>query len=459
MLECSERMIGTGVNSLRKHWLTTVAMLLVCSPSYAGSFEDVLSSTYVNNPRIKAERQRLESTDEEVSQATSGFRPTLNANYNKGRQKSTFDGGNPAYSDSETKQLQVSQPLFRGGGTFSSYRAAKQRVTAGQFQLAGVEQEVLFQAASTYMDVLANSAILQLARENQNVLQQQLDSANERFKVGEVTRTDVAQSQSRLAAAQASVISAEGELLNSMAQFERVVGYRPAGVLTVPEKLPSLPSSLKEALDIGRATNPQLLTAIHSAKAASYDVRTTEARLLPSVSLVGNMSRQDGAGVSGQDRFNQDSLTVQFQIPLYQAGADWSRVREASATARQRDQESMDRRLDTDRIVTENWDNLETAVSTIGTRDAQIKAAEAALEGVKQEQQYGSRTVLDVLDAQQELFGARTNLVRAQRDRIVAAYNLVLSLGQMSPNNLELSAETYDPESHAKSVEWQWLGY
>jgi TolC family type I secretion outer membrane protein len=413
----------------------------------------------VNNPKIKSQREELQSIDESVAQAVSGFRPSASAQYNTGRQRTDFNHAGWEYGNTHTKQLSVSQPIFRGGGTYSSWKAARQRVKAGQQQLSAIEQQVLLQAVTAYMDVVANSALLQIARNNHDVLKTQLQSANDRFKVGEVTNTDVAQSRSRVSEAQTSIINAEGQLLGSMATFERVVGFKPEGTLAPPEKLPPLPASLAEALDVGRKENPQLLGALHAAKGAKYDVRTNEAVLLPSVNLVGAMSRQDGAGVSGQDKFDQDSLSLQFAIPLYQSGAEWSRVREARAVARQRDQESMDTRLAIDQSITQSWEELETAINIIGTRDEQIKSAEAALEGVKKEQEYGARTVLDVLDAQQEVFVARTNLVRAQRDRIVAAYNLAFSLGQMTPSKLNLRVAQYDPEEHAKDVEWQPIGF
>ena len=443
--------------------LRCAVMALACSglasQAEAGSFEDILSATYTNNPSIKAARQELEATDESLAQAASGFRPTLGGNYNRGQQRTSFGNADFSYGKSETGQVRFSQPLFRGGGTLASLKAARQEVKAGQYALESTQQRVLLQAATAYMDVVANSAILQLARENLALHDKQVDSAHERFKVGEVTRTDVSQSETRQLDARSAVNSAEGQLLNAIATFERVVGFRPEGTLTVPEKLPELPVSLSEALIMGRHANPQLLEAIHAAKSAKFAVGTSEASLLPTVSLVGELSRQQGAGVQGNSRFDQDALTVQFAVPLYQGGAEWSRVREASAVARQRDQQSMDMRLVIDQSVTQSWNDLETALSQITTRDAQVKAAQTALDGVTQEQQFGARTVLDVLDAQQELFAARTNLVRAQRDRIVAAYNLSVTLGQMTPANLGLSVAAYDAKTHADEVEWQPFGF
>ena len=429
------------------------------SPVYALTLEESLAAAYTTNPQIKAERERLQGTDEGVSQAVSGFRPTLGATYTKGRQRTEFGGAGDSYGDTESKSLRIEQPLFRGGGTWSSYQSALERVKSGQFTLAAVEQNIMLQATAAYMNVLANSAILDLSRKNAAVLEEQLKAATTRFDVGEVTRTDVAQSSARLSDAKTAMLAAEGELQGSIATYERIVGARPEGTLISPERLPELPASLDEALEIGRNANPQLLAAMHEAAASNHDIRTNQAALFPRVSLVGTLSRQDGAGSNGASSFDQDRLAVEVAIPLYQSGAEYSRIREAKALARQRDHETIDRRMTTDETITQSWERLETAVATIATRIEQINAAELALDGVKQEQQYGTRTILDVLDAEQELFSARTNLVRAQRDRIVAGYSLAFALGQLSPTHLELAVAAYNPQPHADAVGWKTIGY
>ncbi len=276
--------------------------------------------------------------------------------------------------------------------------------------------------------------------------------------MGEVTRTDVAQSEARLSVARSQVISAEGSLISAIARFERVIGYKPEGMLSQPSELPELPATLEEALNHSRMENPELLAAIHRAKSSEYDVWTNKSAILPRVDLVGNMSRQKGG--SGFSRsFDQDSLAVEVSIPIYQAGTEYSRVREAKNIARQRKYEKQDTQLVVEQAVTSAWEQLETAIATIRTRDEQIQAAEVALEGVRQEQEYGARTVLDVLDAEQELFTARTNLVQAQRNRVVAAYNLLLTLGKLTPNYLHLPVEQYDAREHYDDIKWQPVGF
>lgn len=444
---------------VRRILFSCTALGLLASPAMADSFTDALVNTYKNNPTIIAERKRQESTDEGVAQAASGFRPSATANYAKGRQRTSLSGADWTYADSQNKNLRVSQPLFRGGGTFSSYNSAKQRVRAGQYQLSGVEQDTLLNAVSSYMDVVAATSILELSRNNEDVLGQQLQASRERFDVGEVTRTDVAQSEARLSVARTQVISAEGQLISAIATFERIVGYKPEGVLTQPAEYPELPASLEEALTQAHASNPDLLAAVHRAKSSDYDIWTQKSVLLPRVDLVGTMTRQVGAGVFGNTSFDQDAVGVEVAIPLYQAGAEYSRVREAEAVARQRKYQEFDTGREVDQSVIRAWEQLETAISTIKSRDEQIQAAQVALEGVRQEQEYGARTVLDVLDAEQELFNARTNLVQAQRNRVVAVYNLLLNLGKLTPNYLQLPVAQYDPEEHYDDVKWKPIGF
>lgn len=422
-------------------------------------FIDTLVATYTSNPRILAERKRQESTDEQVAQAVSGFRPQAGITYDKGRQRTAFGSSAWSYGDTEGKTLRIEQPLFRGGGTLSSYSAARQRVQAGRYQLAAVEQEVMLQAVAAYMDVLTDTSLLELARNNRDVLMKQLEAANERFAVGEVTKTDVAQSEARVSQAKTQVIAAEGRLVSSVAEFERIVGYKPEAVLTAPKTLPELPATMQEALEQGRLANPQLLGAIHATKAAGDDVWTSKSALLPRASLVGSMSRQDGAGVLGTSTFDQDSVKLEVTIPLYQSGSEYSRVRQSKSTERQRQDEQQNTKQSVEESIVKSWERLQTATDTIRTRQDQIKAAQVALDGVKQEQEYGARTVLDVLDAEQELFVAKTNLVQAERDRIVAGYNVLLTLGRLNPSTLELPVTPYDPTENYDRVKWLPIGF
>lgn len=434
----------------------------VIEPAYTSrlTLEQVLLDAYKYNPRIKAERERQKGTDEQVAEAVSGFRPSAVANYERGRARTpSLFGGDDNYGTTINKSLRVEQPIFRGGGTMASYQAAKQRVKAGQFRLKAVEQQVMFETIAAYMDVVQSQSILAIARNNESVLREQLKASQDRFDVGEVTRTDVAQSEARLSNASAQVILAEGDLISAIAELENLIDKKPEAALSTPSRMPVLPASLKESLQIAQGANPDLLQSVHIEKASKYDIRRNVASILPQVSLVGALNRQEGLGAFGPTSNEQDAITLNFTIPLYQSGAEYARIRQAKAVRSQRQFEAMNTRLTVDAVVTQSWEGLETAIATITARRDQIKAAEVALDGVKQEQEYGARTVLDVLDAEQELFIARSNLVRAERDRVVAVFGLLQALGQLTPENLNLGVESYDPKENLDRVKWLPIGF
>lgn len=436
------------------------APAIAASVDYSMGLEQVLLEAYKNNPRIRAERERQKGTDEQVADAVSGFRPSAIANYERGRSRSpALFGGGDKYGTVIDKSLRIEQPLFRGGGTMASYQAAKQRVKAGQFRLKAVEQQVMFETIAAFMDVVQGQSILAIARNNETVLRKQLKAAQDRFDVGEVTRTDVAQSEARLSNASAQVISAEGALISAIAELENLIDKKPEASLAAPTHLPVVPASLSESMQIAQSINPDLLQSVHAEKAAKYDIRRNVASILPQVSLVGIMGRQEGVGAFGPTSSEQDAITLNFSIPLYQSGAEYARIRQASAVRSQRKFEAMNTRLTVDAVVTQSWEALETSIATITARRDQIKAAEVALDGVKQEQEYGARTVLDVLDAEQELFIARSNLVRADRDRVVAVFGLLQALGELTPENLNLGIESYDPQENLDRVKWLPIGF
>ena len=418
-----------------------------------------LVSTYDSNPRIKSQREALRSLDESVNQALSNFRPTASVTYEYGRQRTSFDGSDYNYGNAETRQLVVEQPIFRGGGTISEYSSARNSVLAGRAELLATEQGVFLDAVQAYMDVVQNQSVLELSRNNVDVLAQQLQASQDRFDVGEVTRTDVAQSESRLARAQSDAIQAEGDLASAIAQFERVVGFIPENRMPLPDMLAPLPETLEQAIEIAMESNPSYYVSKYRHEAAEDNVNVNIAPIMPQVSLVGSMSRDDGAGVLGTSKFNSDEVKVRVRIPIYQSGSEYSRVREAKDRARQRKYELQDTKEAIREGVTQAWENWQTSLSTIRAQEEEIRAAEIALEGVREENQYGSRTVLDVLDAEQELFIARVNLVRAQRERVVSAYNLLSVLGYLTADKMALDTPLYNPEEHYDDVKFQFIGF
>lgn len=438
--------------------IVLLAFIVIADHASAETLQKTMLAAYEFNPELKAEREALKSLDENVSQALAGWRPTISASYQRGRQRNRFDGSNWRYSNLDTRELSISQPIFQGGATIASTRAAKHRVLAGRQGLTSIEQRVLLDSVTVHMDVVQAQSVLELSQNNEDVLRRQLQVTRDRFEVGEVTRTDVSQAEARLSEATANRINAEGQLQIARATFERVAGFKP-GFLSKPITLPPLPPSLEETVGIALEKNPAVLSADYLYKAAGDDIDTSIADILPDVSIEAVSSRRSGSGVLGTNEIDSDQVLVNVTVPIYQAGAEYSNVRQAKVLWQQRKFESMD----TENLIREAsiqaWEQYQTSIATISANEDAIRAAEVALEGVRQEQQYGARTVLDILDAEQELFEARVNLVVSERNRIVSAYTLLVAVGAMNAKDLQLDTPIYDPKEHYNEVEYQLIGF
>jgi len=452
------------VRTIKHSLLTAVSVgCILLSPITASdaaalSLKEALETAYNTNPALKSARENLAATDEGVAQAISEFRPTVTADYSRGRQSISFAGAPEEYTDKETRQLTVDQPLFDGFGSVARYRSAKLQVSAGREQLGAVTQDVLLQAVTAYMDVLRDKAVLELSKNNVGVLNKQLDASEDRFEVGEVTRTDVAQSKARVSRAISEEAQADGTLASSVATFKRVVGDMPTA-LEEQKMIPELPATLEEAIAIAQQNNPNLLRANFTQEALDKQVSANKAGVLPSVSLQGYMRREEGAGVTGGNDYDNDVLALNVSIPLYQSGAEYSRVREATNNYQRARYDAMDVNNEVVERVTRAWESLQASEASIQANESAIEAAEIALDGVKQEQQYGARTVLDVLDAEQELFSARVNLARAQRNKLVAAYTLLSEMGSMTPQTLGMDVQLYNPKQNYERVKYKPIGW
>jgi outer membrane protein len=427
----------------------------------AQSLEEALAKAYVNNPTLRAARAELRATDEGVPQALSGWRPTLELNYDIGKTHSASAGGGNSSSGNQnrtpkTGSVSIEQNLFQGFQTVSGTAEAEQDVKAQRARLASTEQTVLFNAATAYMDVVRDGAVLNLNVSNERVLGRQLQATRDRFEVGEVTRTDVAQAESRLSSAKADRIQSEGDLVRSRARFLQVIGDMPE-TLKPAKTLGGLPTSEKVAIDLARAENPDVIAAKFEENSSKSAIKTAEGALLPTVDLVGQLRRSDQAS-SPSSRSETASITAQLVVPLYQAGAVTSRIRQAKQVWSQRKRELDVAMWAATQGATDAWQTLETAQAQIAAFAAAVRAGEIALEGVRQEAQVGSRTVLDVLDAEQELLNARVSLVRAERDAVVASVDLRRAVGTLQASKLKLAVDPYDPEKNYRAVRGKWLG-
>lgn len=432
------------------------------APASALTLEEALAAAYVSNPTLQAERARVRGVDEQVPQALSGWRPTVQLNGDVGRQHIESSGGSVIGTrtvDSTPKGVgvSVSQPLFSGFRTTNAVSAAEDTVLAARSQLTAIEQQVLLEAAQVYMDVLRDRALLELRVNNEQVLTRQLEATQDRFNVGEITRTDVSQAESRLAGAVAGRIAAEGQLRSSQASFQRVIGL-PVEGLDKPAALDSLlPKSLDDAIEGAVANQPSVVAAEYSAKASRTQVDVVRGELLPTVSLQAGVSKDWQATASDSEQ-QASSVMANVSVPLYQSGAVYSRLRAAKHTAGQRRIEVDQARNGARESAVQAWEIVQAARAQIVSIKAQVQAAEIALDGVQREAQVGARTVLDVLDAEQELLDARVSLVSAERDERVASHQLLAAVGHLTARDMGLGVDVYDPGQHYNDVRNQWFG-
>ena len=450
------------LKSMRR-WALCAGVVLVAVgslPAMADDLNQALAQTYVANPTLDAARAQLRATDEGVPQALSGWRPTIAGQATAGPE--WFHNGTkvPAAQAAlvdrnqqffpRTYSVTVTQPLFNGFGTVSSTKAAENRVRAGRAQLLDTEQQVLFQAVQAYMNVVADQSILDLNINNQKVLEAQLQATNDRFEAGEVTKTDVAQAQSSLAGAVASVTQAQGTLENAKSIYRQVVGQEPVG-LTMPTAQPvALPTRFEDAVNLSQQ-QPQVIAAQYVEQASKDDIDTQFSEMLPSVSLQGSFTHTDESSSDNQHADDGTILGV-LSVPLYQAGAPDSRVRQAKQVYQQARKQLDEARRSAQQQVVGAWQSLVTAQAQIKSFEEQVRANDIALEGVRQEQTVGARTVLDVLDAEQAALNSRVNLVTAQTNLVVARYQLLAAVGRLTAKDMALNVELYDPTKHYNQV-------
>jgi len=422
------------------------------------TLNDALSLAYATNPTLQSARALLRVRDELRPQAVSAWRPTVTVTGETGvgYSQALTEGGAEDRNYPRSATLSLSQPIFRGGTNFANLSRAENLVLEQRANLANSEQTVLFNTVESYMNVLRDQAILELRINNEQVLQRQLEATQDRFEVGENTRTDVAQAQSRLAQATAQRIDAQGDLNAARATYEEVVGELP-GTLEEPNETLFLPESLVESQDLASAQNPSVIAAKFSEEAAKDQVDAVFGDLLPQVSVDGTASYSDDQSLTSAEA-GSASLVGRLQIPLYQSGAEYSRVREAKQTAVQERIEVDRLRRDSIESATRAWEALKSAEAQIVSFIAQVEATDIALEGVRQENLVGARTVLDVLDAEQEFLDAQVDLVVATRDKVVAQYQLLQSVGRLNAVDLKLPVDMYDDTENYEAVRGKWFG-
>nr|WP_194075114.1 TolC family outer membrane protein [Methylobacterium durans] len=445
---------------LRLAGLTVAAGLAAMDPASAETLESALSRAYGGNPVLNAGRAGVRVRDEDVAQAQAGYRPqvAISADIGVSKFEGRFSGANINQTTLPGGAgITVNQTLFNGFQTDNRTRGAESRVLQERETLRFTELTTLFNAAQAYMNVLSDTASLELQRNNVEVLEEQLRQTRDRFNVGEVTRTDVAQAEARLAGARASVSAAEAQLRASIGIYRQVVGVEPRQLAPGRPLDRFVPGSLNAAIDIGLKEHPQILSAMHAVDFAEAQVKVAEGALYPTVGLTGQVNQR-----YDQQLANSNGVTAailgQVTIPIFQGGAEYSSIRQAKETVGQA-RIQVEQVRDQIRAATVSaWGQLEAAKARVIASQAQVQANEVALNGVREEARVGQRTTLDVLNAQQELLNARVNLILAQRDRVIFSYGVVQAIGRLTARFIALPVAAYSAKTHFDQVKDLWYG-
>ena len=434
--------------------------LATASSASAQSLIEALSSAYNSNPDLLAGRAVLRQTDETLAQAVANWRPkvTLSVEYNKIQADSIpIRVTNSAYLlNGRTALLQATQPLFRGGKTVADTKAAQANIQAQRAILSNTEQTILLNSVQAYADLLQDVGIVDARRNNVRVLVEQLDATRERFRVGELTITDVSQAEARLEQAKADLVQAQAQVRIDEAAFQRQIGMKPGKLADLP-LIGALPATEEECVSLAMDNSPAAVSAQYRIKAAGYGVNSAVANLLPQVNLIGFVQQQYDVQVPG-DQYYQYGIRLQATVPIYQNGSEWSAIRQAKQLVGQRRNELDSARRQAAETVIRAWRNLDSARSRVLSFEAQVRANEVALNGVRQEALVGSRTTLDVLNAEQELLNSQVNLLQARHDTQVSYYGVLSGIGRLTARALGLPVEYYDEEKYYKEVGSRWIG-
>ena len=437
-------------------------ILLALGDANAQTIEDTLMIAYRNNPTLLGQRAKLRATDEGVPQALSDWRPSVEITGSAGLEGinnsiATGPLGRGQHREPRSLGMTLTQSLYRGGRTLAATREAENTVHAERARLLETEQDVLLDAATAFMDVFRDEAVLKLNINNEQVLKRQFEATRDRFEVGEITRTDVHQAEARLAGAAADRIESEGNLEASRATYQNIVGMSAPRGLKAPARAYALPDDKATANMTAAVDNPVVVSAEFDRKALEDKVDEVRGELLPTLSVSTGVTRAFESS-SQTGRLDTAKLTLNLTVPLYQQGEVFSRLREAKQDVAEQVQIVDKARRDAIEEATRAWESLVTARARVKSFKAQIKANVVALEGVEREAQVGSRTVLDVLDAEQELLDSRVAHVRAQRDELVAVFELKEGMGQLTAREMRLPVEYYDPTGHYRGVRNKWFG-
>jgi outer membrane protein len=435
----------------------------------ADTIEAALVRAYRTNPQLNMQRALVRSTDENVPQALAGYRPKAALTASGGYQyidTETTSGGTPtsiARKDvhganaPRSVGVTVTQTLFNGYQTANKTRAAESQVSGAREALRVLEETVLLSAATIYMDYLRDAAIVEVQRSNTRVLEETLKQTRERYSVGQVTPTDVAQAESQLAAGKTQQLTAEANLVTTGSNFRRIIGNEASNLAPGSPVDRFLPRTVNSAIELGLIENPSVTAAMFGIDVNYLQIKINEGALLPTVTLQVQVQQAYEQTLTIFRSFGA-AATAQIVAPVYQGGAEYSLIRQSKENLAQQ-RLNLETVRDQSRANTVSaWGQLQAGKAQVISAESQVTASEIALTGVRREATVGQRTTLDVLNAQQALVNARVALVTAQHDRVVASYAVLSAVGRLSPQVLNLNTTIYDPSVHYQQVRDSWVG-
>jgi outer membrane protein len=434
-------------------------------PASAENIRDTLAQTYRYNPRLDAERANLRATDEGVSQANAGYRPSINAQADAGQQtlETTLSGQQGRSPQSGTTgprgyTVRLTQPLFRGFQTLNGVNEAEAQVRAGRETLRDVEQEVLLEAVTQYGNVVRDQAIVRFRENNVTVLATELKATQDRFAVGEVTRTDVAQAQAARAQAISELELAKANLKVSRSAYEQTVGSPPRNLEEPRPETKLLPHSLDEGIAISSRENPKVVAALYSEQAARINIDRIRGQLLPDAELEATYSDRYDQNVQVA-RTQSSTILGRLNIPIYdRGGIVYSEVRQAKQLHLQRIQLIEQARATAQAAVVQAWSQLAASKAQLESDRAQIESNTTALNGVREEEKVGQRTVIEVLNAQQTLLNSQVQIETTKRNLLVSSYAVISAMGRLNVAEVGAASTVYDPEVHLDEVARKWWG-
>lgn len=436
-----------------RQWLAASAATVVMAAApvaQAETLADALIAAYKTSHLLDQNRALLRVADEDVATAVSGLRPVMQFVAQAQRQHRMFDRQRVPSQNIDTGviELSIELTLFDFGRTRAGIDAAKEAVLATRAALLGVEQSVLLSTVQAYVNVRLAQEIVDLRTNNQRVIGEELKASQDRFDVGEVTRTDVAQAESALGAARAALASAEGDLLVAREAYKAMTGAYP-GKLSAPPAAPKLPKSLDAAVSMAMRAHPDMIQQQHQVKAADMNVLLAEANMKPSIGLSTSFGRTTGNSLS---EYNEGTTSLTMSQTLYAGGRLSALYRRSMAQREAQRAALLNTAVTVEQNVTNAWSSITVLGAQIAGNARQIEAAQVAFEGVREEAKLGARTTLEVLDAEQDLLDARAARFQSEAERYYSYYNLLAATGQLTVEKLNLGIPTYDVSAYYNAV-------